>query len=350
MADRVSFELDGRIMTTRAGRTIAEAASDADRPIDTLCANRRHRDCSRCMVCAVYLPEREAFAPACTEMAGEGMHVESESGRVADFRRTVVELLLSEHHGDCAAPCHRACPAGFDIPRFLEMLNVGATDDARIMISVAPPPCAACDARCERACRRKVFAGRPVGVKALIAEHTPFSLSQGERGRSDKAAQVFPVVEARRYFHTLRVPPEKRTKFIGRMEKQRDINGCWHCQCHAGDSCVLRRLAEKYGARQNRFAVLDGELDRELDGKDGTIQGRTVVFDPGKCVRCGACVELSNELGHVRAPCFTSRGADFAVRPPLTIDPGESLDEWDERFADACPTGAIMSRRGVSNE
>ena len=339
MADRLFFELDGRRVESRAGSTIAEAAGAAGQAIDALCANRLHRDCARCMVCAVYLADAGAFAPACSENVREGMRVESDSERVADFRRAAVELLLSEHHGDCAAPCRRACPAGFDIPRFLELVDAGRQDAARAMASSCPPPCRECDARCEKACRKRVFSGQSVPIKTLTAEYgkaarspapPPHSPGEKKNGGNSGTGEAPPRAG---YFHVLRMPPEKRAAYVERMERHSGATGCWRCPCQAGDSCVLRKLAEKYGARQFRFAP--------LEGADRVLRGPEVVFDPGKCVRCGACVELANALGHSRAPCLSSRGADFSVRPPLGTAPDRCLDEWDKRFVDACPTGAL---------
>jgi predicted molibdopterin-dependent oxidoreductase YjgC len=65
-----------------------------------------------CLVCIVKLKlnGRTSVVPSCGMKAQAGMVVESETPEVHDMRRTALELLLSDHVGDCFAPCHRICP------------------------------------------------------------------------------------------------------------------------------------------------------------------------------------------------------------------------------------------------
>ena len=50
------------------------------------------------------------------------MVVESQTEEIRDVRRAALELLLSDHLGDCVAPCQTACPAGMNIPRMVRFL------------------------------------------------------------------------------------------------------------------------------------------------------------------------------------------------------------------------------------
>ena len=61
------------------------------------------------------------FAPCAVmrDFGGRGDEVESETDEVHQVRRTALELLLSDHLGDCVAPCQFGCPAEMDIPRML---------------------------------------------------------------------------------------------------------------------------------------------------------------------------------------------------------------------------------------
>ena len=53
------------------------------------------------------------------------MEVESETEAVYQVRRTSLELLLSDHLGDCVAPCEFGCPAEMDIPTMLRQIAAG---------------------------------------------------------------------------------------------------------------------------------------------------------------------------------------------------------------------------------
>ena len=53
------------------------------------------------------------------------MEIESETAEVHEVRRTALELLLSDHLGDCLAPCYFACPANMDIPQMLRQIAAG---------------------------------------------------------------------------------------------------------------------------------------------------------------------------------------------------------------------------------
>ncbi len=98
------------------------------------------------------------FVPACATAAAEGMEVESETAEVHQLRRDALELLLSDHLGDCLAPCWFACPARMDIPRMLRQIAAG---DLRRAIATVKRDIAlpavlgrVCPAPCEKACRR----------------------------------------------------------------------------------------------------------------------------------------------------------------------------------------------------
>ena len=56
------------------------------------------------------------LVPSCATKAVPGMVIESETEEVHEARRTALELLFSDHVGDCLSPCHRLCPLQFNIP------------------------------------------------------------------------------------------------------------------------------------------------------------------------------------------------------------------------------------------
>jgi NADH dehydrogenase/NADH:ubiquinone oxidoreductase subunit G len=119
---------------------------------------------------------------------------------------------------------------------------------------------------------------------------------------------------------------------------QTEAARCLHCDCRKPDSCKLRRYAEKYGADQREF-LADERKHVQLIGHD-----EAVVFEPGKCVKCGLCVRITKRAGEELGLAFTGRGFNTQVTVPF----GESLQNGLRIAAAecvaACPTGALAHR------
>ena len=75
-----------------------------------------------------------------------------------EARRTALELLLSDHLGDCVAPCQFGCPAKMDIPTMLRQIAAGKFREAIATVKrdIALPAMLGriCPAPCEKVCRR----------------------------------------------------------------------------------------------------------------------------------------------------------------------------------------------------
>jgi len=88
----------------------------------------------------------------------EGMVVLTASEEVRTARKMALELLLSDHAGECVAPCAAQCPAGLDIPGFVYGIATGDTRRAMEVIAdrLALPGSLGriCPRLCERQCRR----------------------------------------------------------------------------------------------------------------------------------------------------------------------------------------------------
>jgi len=89
-----------------AGATILDAAKKAGMKVPTLCNFEGHAPQGACRVCVVEVEGARSLAAACAMPASNGMKVQTNTKRVRNSRRTSVELLLSEHDGDCQT-CNR---------------------------------------------------------------------------------------------------------------------------------------------------------------------------------------------------------------------------------------------------
>jgi formate dehydrogenase major subunit len=154
----LTLTIDGRRVTVPPGTTVLEAAGWLGIRIPSLCHVPGLAPVSSCFVCAVQIEGRRGFSPSCALPASDGMVVRTDTADVRKARRMALELLLSDHAGDCVAPCAATCPAGLDIPGFLR--EVAGRDLLRAMEVVsrqlALPGSLGriCPRLCEQQCRR----------------------------------------------------------------------------------------------------------------------------------------------------------------------------------------------------
>ncbi len=158
-----TFTIDGREITVEPGTTVLEAARLLGIRIPTLCHVEGLEASASCFLCCVQVVGERTFTPACARPAASGMEVETASADVCASRKMALELLLSDHAGDCIAPCVATCPAGLDIQGFLRDTASGgdsssATQKAMATIfetlSLPGSLGRVCPRLCEQNCRR----------------------------------------------------------------------------------------------------------------------------------------------------------------------------------------------------
>ena len=102
----VNVNINGKDIQVPAGSTILEAAKELNIKIPTLCHLDLHdikmvNQAASCRVCVVEVEGRRNLAPACATPVFEGMKIKTDTQKAIRARRTVVELLLSDHPKDC---------------------------------------------------------------------------------------------------------------------------------------------------------------------------------------------------------------------------------------------------------
>lgn len=95
------LNVNNRKIDVSEGLTVLEAADAAGYEIPTLCKMEGCSPIGACRVCMVEVEGQERLQAACSTPVTEGMVVHTNNPRVREARRTVVELLLSEHEGLC---------------------------------------------------------------------------------------------------------------------------------------------------------------------------------------------------------------------------------------------------------
>lgn len=122
--------IDNCSVAVPAGGTILDAARKLGLDIPTLCFRDGQKPLTACMLCLVKVNGTNRLVPSCATPAEEGMQIESETEQIHQIRKTGLELLLSDHVGDCIAPCQNACPAHMGIPLMMEQVSAGRLDQA----------------------------------------------------------------------------------------------------------------------------------------------------------------------------------------------------------------------------
>jgi len=172
--------IDNRPIEVPAGSTILDAARRLGIDVPTLCHLEPYEPSTSCLACVVKIRGQNRFVPSCATLAVDGMEVESETPEVHNARRMALELLASDHLGDCLAPGQLACPLHVDIPQMLRQIRDGRFDEAIATIrrDAALPAVLArvCGRPCEKACRRAAADG-PVAICSLKAQVAEFDLA-----------------------------------------------------------------------------------------------------------------------------------------------------------------------------
>ncbi len=156
--ESVTLTIDGREVEVEPGTTILEAARRLGIEIPTLCHVAGLPPAASCFLCCVQVEGMRTLSPSCALPAAAGMTVETASDDVRASRKMALELLLSDHAGDCVAPCAARCPAGLDIPGFV--YEIAAGDSRRSMevisgtLSLPGTLGRICPRLCEEQCRR----------------------------------------------------------------------------------------------------------------------------------------------------------------------------------------------------
>jgi predicted molibdopterin-dependent oxidoreductase YjgC len=102
----VNVTINGRKVQAEAGQTVLEAAEGAGIKIPTLCHHPALEPIGACRVCLVEVARQRTLQPACTFKVTGGMEIWTDSPKVIEARRFVLELLLSDHPLDCMT-CER---------------------------------------------------------------------------------------------------------------------------------------------------------------------------------------------------------------------------------------------------
>src|SRR5215467_12969077 len=97
----VSLTIDDREILVPEGTSVMRAAALAGVSIPKLCATDQLEAFGSCRLCLVQIEGMKGMPASCTTPVAEGMKVVTQSKQIADVRRGVMELYISDHPLDC---------------------------------------------------------------------------------------------------------------------------------------------------------------------------------------------------------------------------------------------------------
>ena len=190
-AQLVTLTIDGQTVSVAAGTSVMRAAALAERRIPKLCASDSLEAFGSCRLCLVQIEGMKGFPASCTTLVAEGMKVTTQNDRLAQLRRGVMELYISDHPLDClTCPANGHCELqdmagavglrevryGYDGVNHVYPVKADgavnplfvAKDESNPYFSFDPSKCIVCS-RCVRACQEVQ------GTFALTIENRGFA-------------------------------------------------------------------------------------------------------------------------------------------------------------------------------
>ncbi|PKO58681.1 MAG: formate dehydrogenase subunit alpha, partial [Betaproteobacteria bacterium HGW-Betaproteobacteria-18] len=162
-ARQISLEIDGKFVTVPLGTSIMRAGISAGVMIPKLCATDALKPFGSCRLCLVEIEGRRGFPASCTTPVESGMKVSTQTPKLAELRRSVMELYISDHPLDCLTcsangNCELQSMAGVVGLREVRYGISGANhfaeatkDESNPYFTFDPAKCIVCN-RCVRAC------------------------------------------------------------------------------------------------------------------------------------------------------------------------------------------------------
>ncbi|QEI05871.1 formate dehydrogenase subunit alpha [Pigmentiphaga aceris] len=259
-ATEVTLTIDGQELRVPAGTSIMRAASEADLNIPKLCATDSLEPFGSCRLCLVEIDGRRGYPASCTTPAENGMVVRTQSPKLQELRKGVMELYISDHPLDCLTcgangDCElqdmagvvglREVRYGYDGDNHLNAVK----DESNPYFSYDPSKCIVCN-RCVRACEETqgtfalTISGR--GFEARVSPGQDQSFMDSECVSCGACVQACPTA-------TLQ---EKSVIHLGQPEHS-VVTTCAYC----GVGCAFK--AEMKGSEVVRMVPYkDGQANR----------------------------------------------------------------------------------------
>ncbi|MEW6022990.1 MAG: formate dehydrogenase subunit alpha [Pseudomonadota bacterium] len=190
----VTLEIDGAEITVPQGTSVMRAAAMLGTSIPKLCATESLEAFGSCRVCLVEIEGRRGYPASCTTPCEPGMRVSTQTPRLQELRKGMLELYISDHPLDCLTcaangDCELQDMAGVTGLREVRYGYEGnnhlrmAKDESNPYFSYDPSKCIVCN-RCVRACEETqgtfalTISGRGFDSRVAASQDEPFLESE----------------------------------------------------------------------------------------------------------------------------------------------------------------------------
>ncbi len=160
----VTVEIDGMPVTVPDGTSVMRAAAIAGVKVPKLCATDTLKAFGSCRLCLVEIEGRRGYPASCTTTVAPGMKIRTQSEKLTDLRRGVLDLYISDHPLDCdTCPANGHCElqdmaatVGISATSYgrqgsLQVHRPALKDESNPYFAFNPELCIVCS-RCVRAC------------------------------------------------------------------------------------------------------------------------------------------------------------------------------------------------------
>lgn len=182
--DMIKVTINGKELVAEKGTTILQIAEANGIEIPTLCYVAEVKAYGACGLCTVEVEGIPKLLRACSTVASDGMVINTDTPRVRQSRKIALELLMSDHTGDCKGPCSLNCPAGTDCQGYVKLIAEGKYKEAVALVKERVPLPASigrvCPHPCETACRRQLVE-EPISIAFLKSFAADEDLKSGNK-------------------------------------------------------------------------------------------------------------------------------------------------------------------------
>lgn len=182
MSEQVKIIINGKEIEVPSGYTLRQASLLQGIEIPTFCYDDRLKPYTSCFICVVEVEGARGMIPACSTKVTPGMVIHTDSETVLDTRKMALDLLLSDHAGDCIAPCEATCPANVDIQGYIAHVSNGNFEAATRLIKESNPLPVVCGRICPHPCEsrcRRGLVDEAVAINPLKRFSAEYELKMG---------------------------------------------------------------------------------------------------------------------------------------------------------------------------
>ncbi len=193
---KVNIKIDGKNYIADSEKTLLDNILESGTYIPHLCHNRELESYGGCGLCLVMIEGMRKPLRACSVSVSEGMSVLTSTEEIEKSRKDTLALIMSDHRGDCKAPCYMACPTHQDVQGYVGLIACGRGKEALELIKKDNPLPASigrvCPHPCEEKCRRNHLDGAVsiCALKRFAAESNPDFIPEKAPENGKKIAVV----------------------------------------------------------------------------------------------------------------------------------------------------------------